>query len=233
MGWLDKKEPEKRVEEPVKTEQTKTDADELIAKMRASFDESLKPIREKVDSYEARFTTIESATKKPEPKKEDQALPSVLDDEDAAFNARQTPQNIAIATLNARLTEGEVIAEMQQRGWGDYVPKVRKVLDEQTGIQTKADPNYKAYVQNVVKLVIGNDAIEKGLRFDSSKQTFFLEDSSKTTNSGDRMKYGKLVEMAQDGMLEVVKGNTPDDVVNFLEKKLGIKDVDKFLQGAQ
>ncbi len=232
MGWLDKK-VEPKVDEPEKKEQTKTDADELIAKMRGAFEETLKPIREKVDSYEARFGTIEASVKKPEKKVEDQALPSVLDDEDAAFAARNMPQNIAIATLNARLTEGEVLNDMSARGWSDYIPKVRKILDEGTNIQTKADPNYKTYVQNVVKLVIGNDAIEKGLRFDSTKQTFFLEDSSKTTNPSDRNKYSKLVEMASDGTLEVVKGNSPEDVANYLEKKLGIKDVDKFLQGAQ
>jgi hypothetical protein len=233
MGWLDKKVEEKKVEEPEKKEQTKNDADELILKMRGAFEETLKPIRDKVDSYEARFGTIEQSVRKPEPKKEDATLPSVLDDEDAAFNSRLVPQNVAIATLNARLTEGEVLNDMQARGWGDYIPKVRKVLDEGTNIQTKADPNYKTYVQNVVKLVIGNDAIEKGLRFDSSKQTFFLEDSSKTTSSGDRGKYSKLVELAADGTLEVVKGNTPEDVVSYLDKKLGIKDIDKFLQGAQ
>jgi hypothetical protein len=212
-------------------EQTKEQADDLVTRLSASFEATIKPLRDKVDSYETRFSTIEQATRKPEPKVENQELPDFYDNPDAAFNARALPQNVAIVQLTARFTEQEVLGDLERNGWSAYVPKIRKELDENTPIAVKGDPNYGRYVRNVARMVIGDAAMEKGLKFDAGKQTFFLEDSSSnTSNPSENAKNNKLMELASDGKISLFKGERPEDAVEFLQKKLGIKDVDKFLK---
>jgi hypothetical protein len=227
--WGDKKDEKKEEVKP--PEQSKAEADDLIARMSASFQETIKPLQAKIDSYETRFSTIEQSVKRPEPKVEQPEVPSVLDDEDAAFARRQMPQNVAIVQLNARITEGEIFREMEANGWGGYIPEVREQLDN-TDIVVKGQPTYPNYVRNTVTMVIGKRAMEKGLKFDSGKNSFFLEDSSKgTTSSSDNASRNKLMELASDGKIALFKGNNPEDAVEFLQKKLGIKDVDAFLKG--
>ncbi|MFZ0660155.1 MAG: hypothetical protein WAM05_15630, partial [Candidatus Binataceae bacterium] len=92
----------------------------------------------------------------------------------------------------------------------------------------RAAGNYSAFVENVAMVLIGRDATAKGLKYDGSKQTFFLEDSTTGNRSADNQKYGKLVEAGTDGQFDL-KINTSDEAVAYA-KKLGVKDIDKFLK---
>jgi hypothetical protein len=208
--WFNK---EKKEDPPVtKTpEQTSKEADELVSKLRLSVDEALKPFNERLDSFDTRFKTLESNTAKPAPKEEARTVPSVLDDEDGAFNARTAPlkeqtESVAVQTalLNARLTETEVLNEVASRGWGEIIPDVRAQL-EQTPVQVKALPTYAQYVRNCVDMIVGRKAQAGGLKFDGSKKTFFLEDSS-----------GKGGDGKSSGMAE---GDA-----HYLRTKLGMTD---------
>ena len=232
--WGDKQKTEEEKKAEVKpAEQSKQEADDLITRMSATFAETIKPLQEKINSYETRFQTIEEATKKPERKPaEERQFTDIFDNPDQAIAERLMPTNAAIIQLNARITEDAVYRDMDAKGWGAYIPKVKESLDK-TDLVTKGQPTYESYVRNVVTMVVGREAMEKGLRFDSGKQSFFMEDANgHVDSSSSNAKYAKLMEMAQDGRIPVVKGSSVEDVIQFLDKKLGIKDVDAFLKAA-
>jgi hypothetical protein len=229
--WGDnKKQDDTKPPEGKTPEQSKAEADDLITRMSATFAETIKPLQDKVNSYEQRFESIENATRRPAPKAEDRQVASVLDDEDKAFADRLLPVNAGLILMNARITESEVYNEMESKGWGAYISKAKEALAN-VNLQTKGSPEYPSIVRNTVKMIVGDEAMNKGLRFDAGKQTFFMEDSNgKVDTSSTNAKYSKLMELANDGRIPVVKGSSVEDVIEFLHKKMGIKDVDSFLK---
>jgi len=172
--------PNNKKEEPpaVKQEGEKPpqapSAEELLAKMG----ELLSPLSAKMDSFAERLAAAEEARKPKEPVNTE--IPSVLDNEDAAFNQRLTPLAVETVNLRSRMIEREVLDELE--GFSEFLPEIRKELAS-TNVQVKAMPNYEAYVRNVVDMVVGREARKGGLRRD--KQRFVLEDgSSSSDNTG-------------------------------------------------
>jgi hypothetical protein len=179
MGFWDKKQDaqidEKKADESV---QSKTEIDQLVEKLGASFEERLRPIREEVTGIKAKFDAIEQAASATE-----DAEPA-----DLATNAEKWKQEnlgplaVQNALLAARITEREVLDSVPDE-WRDVViPRVRELLDKQTNIQQKASPSYPAYVQNCVDLIIGQEAKKAGLRRDSKTKQFFIEDATRSSS---------------------------------------------------
>jgi hypothetical protein len=208
-------------------EQSKAEADAFIAQLTTSFEskleEKIKPIREEIAAVKTAATPARTETRAEETK----TIPSILDDEDAAFNARLGPLAVQTAMLNARLTETEVLNEISSQGWGHLIPQIREVLDKQTPLQTKAGQGYRGYVENVAAMLIGKSAREKGLKFDGSKQTFFLEDASASSNNPQGSKMRKLEEEANDGKIDILHGRS---VPEWL-KAMGIENPEAFVEG--
>jgi hypothetical protein len=172
--------PNNKKEEPpaVKQEGEKPpqapSAEELLAKMG----ELLSPISQKLDSQSERLAALEESRKPKEPVNTE--IPSVLDDENAAFNSRLTPIAVEHVSLRAMVIEDRVLRELKD--FEEFLPQIRKELAN-TQVQVKAMPNYEAYVRNVINMVIGEEARKGGLRRD--KQRFVLEDgSSSSDNTG-------------------------------------------------
>lgn len=230
MAWGKDNEEEKKKA----AEQSAAERDELVNTLRTSFEETLKttvaPLQEKINQYETRFSTIEENTRKPAAKQEDRVLTDILDNPDVAINERLAPTQMALIDLNARMVERDVCDRLKEQGFGEYVPKVKEFLSTKVSGEEKARAagNYSAFVENVAMVLIGRDATAKGLKYDGSKQTFFLEDSTTGNRSADNQKYGKLVEAGTDGQFDL-KINTSDEAVAYA-KKLGVKDIDKFLK---
>lgn len=171
MGWGSKqdevKPPETKVEE-----KPQLSGEELLAKMG----ELLAPLQTSINATQSRLTAMEEATKKP-PEVRDPT--SILDDEQKWKEETLTPFAIAQINTNARITEQEVFAEVREQGWGEFIPEIKKVLGD-TPISVKG-ANYESYLRNVVKMVVGEQAMKSGLKRKGS--TFILEDASGSGNS--------------------------------------------------
>lgn len=215
MGWLDKKDPKPAdTTDPPKTaDQSATEADQMLAKLRTSFDEAIKPMREKIDSYEQRFTNIEESTRKPAPRVENTEIPSVMDDEDGAFRTRLTPLITTVSQISGQMVEDRVVNDISAQGWGELVPELRKALATIAPVY-KSDPNYETSVRKIAFGMIGERAVSKGLKADPTKKTyFFAEDSggAASTSSGPRIS-------AEDTRLMDRLGIAPEKREEFIKQ---------------
>lgn len=231
MSWDDDRKAKQGEEDARKKaaeEQSKAQADDLIAKLGTALDAKLKPFNDKLAEFDGRFQKLESNTAKPETKSgDDDAIPSVMENEDAAFAKRLGPVVINQIKLQARLIETEAMNDLSSRGFGQYAADVRGYLDK-TPLETKAKNDYDGYCRNVVTMVIGQKALSKGLKLDD-KQEFFIEDASGNSSKGATHELSSLVADAADGRIEVVKGQGPEAVESFLRDKLKI-DPEKFMK---
>jgi hypothetical protein len=221
--WGDKE--KKEAEEKAKADaaaaagQSKEQANELVTQLRASFEETLKPITEKLQAYETRFATLEENTKKPAAKVENTEIPSVIDNEDAAFNARLGPLLVQTVALKAKIAEDSVINNLTSLGWGEYASEIREVFEKRTPIQTKAAADYDVYCRNVVNMIIGEKALKEGLKRDVTKQTFFIEPSG-SSNDKPESSIARLREEATDGRVDILKKSGGD--ISVWARKMGI-----------
>ena len=223
MAWFG----EKKDGDPKAAEQSKAEMDAFVTQLRTSFQEDLKPLQAKIDSYETKFAELDQKVTKPAPKVEPTETPTVFDNEDAAFNARLGPIAVQTALLNARMTESEILNEVSSKGWGEFIPDIRKVL-EQTNIQVKASDGYTGYVRNVVNMIVGAKAMEGGLKRDTERKTFFIEDGSGGSTSETSVQR-KLMEEANDGKIDILS-RSGNDPLRFLRDKLGIENAEKGLR---
>jgi hypothetical protein len=197
MAWFGEKKQDGAAKTP---EEIKAEQDAFVATLRTSFEETIKPLQEKVNSYEQRFSAIEEGVRKPATPREPTQTPSVLDDEDAAFTARVGPVALQTALLNARVTESEILSEVSAKGWGEFVPEIKSVLSKAPP-QIKASDTYDQYVTNVVKMVVGAKAMEGGLKFSGDKKTFFIENGGGGTPVSTGMR--QLEQEASDGRVDI------------------------------
>jgi hypothetical protein len=222
MAWpFDKKEGETKT-----PEQSKEEAAAFISQLRTSFQEDLKPLQDKLSAQDQRFADIESKLTRPAPQPNPDAnkLPTIWDDEDgsAAINARLGPVVVETVQLKARLVENDVIAELREKGWSEYIPDIRKVLAD-TPITEKAKPTYENYVRGAVKMVIGDKAMSGGLRRDAQNNRFFIEDGS---GAGE----GASTEEAQQLREESAGRYGTIENVDKWAQKMGISDVKALLK---
>jgi hypothetical protein len=185
--WLGREKPEdKPADKPADKPTQDASQDELLAKMRKSFEEVVQPIREKVDSYEARFGTLEEATRKPAPKVENQEIPSVLDDEDGAFRTRLGPTEARVALIAGQMVEDRIVADINAQGWGEIVPELREKLAKVHPMY-KAVPEYEGSVRQIANGIIGARAVKKGLKADPTKQTYYFSEDAGATGKSDNV----------------------------------------------
>jgi hypothetical protein len=133
--------------------------------------ETVSPISQRLEALEQKF-----AKPKEEPKPTE--IPSVMDDEDSAFNTRLGPVVTETVAMKARLIESEVLRELEGE-YGDLIPKVREQLKgtdlvSKNGMMVKGV--YESYIKNVADMVVGRAAREGGLK--RKANSFVFEDSS-------------------------------------------------------
>src|SRR5579859_1136426 len=87
--------------------------------------ESLKPI---TDAFGAMRAEIDALKVKTTPK-EYPEIPSVMDDEDRAFNTRLTPIMAKTLEMEARLAKDDVEREYKKLGFGDLWDENRTEID--------------------------------------------------------------------------------------------------------
>jgi len=178
MAWGKEEKPP----EPPVDKKPDFNVEEFFTKL----DATLSPIKTGVENALTRLSAIEERTQ-PKPRTEDSPIPSVLEDEDAAFKKRVNEPLTSLAMgqvqLRAQMIEREIFDEMRSNGWDEYIPEVRKYLQE-VNIQTKAEPNYEVSARNVMDMVIGKAARSSGLKRRNS--SFILEDANATPNDPAR-----------------------------------------------
>lgn len=151
---------------------------ELIAE---SLQSALKPLAERFDTITQRMDVIEQNTKKPEPKVENPNIPSVLDDEEAAFNMRMSPVFARTLELEARVVKNDIKAEYRSAGFGELLQQYEAEIDQTIDNSPLVDGQNKLvrgdanYIRNVIDMIFGRAARKAGMRFDGKNKSFFLE----------------------------------------------------------
>lgn len=164
---------------PVETP-TKSPA-ELIAESLKPLVEGFQTLRDDVNN---RISQFEQANRRPEPAANTE-VPSVWDDENAAFAAHVGPVMLRQYELEARMVRQDIRREYERQGFGDMWTQFESDINAQLDGSALVQPDGKGgvrplrgdpdYIRNVVNMIIGRAAVKAGLRLDGNKKTFFLE----------------------------------------------------------
>ena len=181
MSFWNKKPPEGETEEQKKQREEK-EQNEFIEKLNGSFDEKLKaavaPLTEKVTAWDDRWSKLEAAATDGGDGGGGNSDDN-LTDEQKREKARDLNERkllaLSIAT-NARITETEILSEVRTK-FPEFEAKVKEIYAN-TPIERKGMADYALYCRNVMKMVVGEAALAGGLRYDSDKKSFFLENAS-------------------------------------------------------
>ncbi len=162
-------------------DQSKSEVDTLVEALSAKFEETLKPIREKVESVAGWQEKIEKQFAEPPP--DPNKKPDGTELTEAERLERDNKANFAMNVINnARFIENDCISA-EQAQWPQIVAEARTIF-QQTPWQKKTEANYSQYCQNVVDMLVGRAAKKQGLRADKSGK-FFIEDASGSTGGKD------------------------------------------------
>jgi len=176
MGMWSKKTEEK------KDGESKSEVDALIDGISARFEETLKPIREKVESVASWQAKIEEQFKEPPPDPNKKADGTELTE--AERLDRDNKANFALNVMNAaRFTENDCIQAVKDQ-WPQIVAEAKQLFAG-TPWQKKTEPNYAQYCQNVIDMLVGREAKKGGLRYSNKDSKFFIEDASAGTGGED------------------------------------------------
>jgi hypothetical protein len=166
----------KNDEHEKKDDQSKSEVDELVEKLGASFEERIKPLQDGFTALKSEWDGIKAAaTKADEPPPANDAE---LTDEQRNKKAQDGLFALSVAT-NARLTESEVLSEISSN-WAHLIPEIRTILAA-TPLPRKAQADYAVYCRNVKDMIVGQAAQKAGLRYDGKNSRFFLEDAAART----------------------------------------------------
>jgi len=185
MAWN----PFRKTDEPdKKDDQSKSEIDTLVEKLGVSFDERIKPLREGFEKLQGEWDGIKAAaTKEPDSNGGGDGtrptIPSVSENEDAAFAARLGPVVALNIQTNARLTEREILDEISPN-WSHLIPEIRGYFSSPP-LSRKAQADYPDFCRNIKDMVVGKAAQKAGLRFDKKNERFFLEDATAKTGGED------------------------------------------------
>lgn len=159
-------------------DQSKAERDEFIAQMKTSFEEIVKPIREKVDSFDQTFETLRQAAAQASRPPDNREPADPLSDPDRWKAENLGPLAMQTALLRAEVTEEKVLRTIPDE-WRDVVePQVRDLLSKNTPPAEKVKPGYSEYIGRCIDLVIGQEARKAGLRRDPANKRFFIEDAA-------------------------------------------------------
>lgn len=164
--------------------QSKADADALVEKLTAKFDEALKPVRDQIESLTTKWNKMEEeATRSVNAETAGKhADGTELTSEER--NERDKRGLLAVAVnANARITESECIAGIASE-WPQLVPKVKELF-RNTDWQRKAQPDYAEYCSNIVDMLVGKEARKGGLRYDRTSSRFMIEDATTKTGGAE------------------------------------------------
>jgi hypothetical protein len=174
MAWPFEKPEEKPEVNPEPPKAPEKSPAELIAEALQPLSQQLAQMRDKLDLIE------QNSVKKPDPVQQ-REVTSVLDNEDMAFSQRLTPVVMRQLELEARVVKNDIKREYADAGFGDMWREYEKQINESLdaaplvtadGQPLRGNPNY---IRNVVDMVFGRAAREKGMRFDGKNKSFFLE----------------------------------------------------------
>ena len=202
-------------------DQSRAEMEAFVSTMKTSFEEIVKPIREKVDSMETNWRTLADAAKTP-PRTTETREPADPTLEPERWKAETLgPLAMQTATLRAEVTEERAIRNIPAE-WRDVVePQIIELL-KGTPIERKIQTDYSSYIENCVNLVIGKEARKAGLRRDPQNKRFFIEDAASTSNTGTSKIDSDLGWTDNKGRF-----HSPGETL----AKLGITEAD-FLKGA-
>jgi hypothetical protein len=183
MSFWNKKPPEGETEEQRKAREEKEEQD-FIAKIGLAVESKMKPLSEKVTAWDDRWKKLEEAATAGGGDEGGEGGgegggDAGLSEEEKREKARQLENKklLAVTILtNARVTEKEVLDEVKDK-FPQFLTKIKEYLAN-TSIERKGQADYAAYCRNIVSMVIGQAAMEGGLKYDESTKSFFLEDSS-------------------------------------------------------
>jgi hypothetical protein len=166
------------------SKQTKTEAESLVEKLGPVFAEVLKPLADNVKILSDKFTALESEASRSAEEEASRAR--------AAANAEKSPEErsseelrntrLAVALTNARITEEGIMRSVAQQ-WPHLVPKIQMCINN-IPTNEKVAPDYPRRCQNAVTLIVGEEAINGGLRYDARHSKYFLEDTSSSGGGG-------------------------------------------------
>lgn len=186
MAWGRKpEEPKPAVGDPEVKPGEKKEDEKSVADIIA---EALKPFGEQFTAMRAELDAMKAPKPAPTGAPE---IPSVLDDENAAFSARLTPVLAKVYESEAKMVANDVEREYRSAGYGDLWDENRADINkelESTPL-VRQDANNKIiphrgdaeYIRKVADMVIGK-AVRKGLlKYDGRDKKFFLEDATGDT----------------------------------------------------
>lgn len=152
--------------------------------------ESLAPMNARFEALEGKLNTLSAPPAPPKPASAE--IPSVLDDENAAFAARLTPVLQHTMEVEAKMVRNDIEREYRAKGFGDLWDEHRKGIEEFLDVTplVRQDPGGKIVphrgdanvVRNVADMFIGKAVRDKGIRFDGKDKRFFLEDATGDTD---------------------------------------------------
>lgn len=163
-----------------KPDQSKEQMDALVeafsAKLETKLEEKLSPLRTTVEGIKTEWDGIKAeANKPPEVDHNKNADGTELTDEQRRDRDSRTQFALIVAT-NARITEQNLISEVRAQ-WPHLVPRIQEILGSFT-LAEKAQANYPIRCQNAVKLIVGEEAMKAGLKYDGTAKRFMIEDST-------------------------------------------------------
>lgn len=159
-------------------DQEQKDADAFFAKIGETIDSRLKPISDKVEGMETRWSKLEQDAANEDRTRRESEMSA--DEKEKLERAKQAA---AIVLTNARITEGPVLSEVRDK-FPEFENCIRDIFAA-TSLERKAQADYEIYCRNVVAMTVGKAALDGGLKYDQGNKRFFLEDSQGRNQEGD------------------------------------------------
>jgi len=174
INFWSKKPPEGETEEQRKVREEKEEQ-EFLSKIGLAVEAKMKPLSEKVDSWDKRWETLERAATETGDGGGGED-PDATEEEKREKARRIENGKLLAATIltNARVTEKEVLDEIKDK-FPEFIPQVKEIFAN-TAVERKGMADYAVYCRNVISMIIGKAAMNGGLRYNEGTKTFFLED---------------------------------------------------------
>jgi hypothetical protein len=165
-------------------DQSKSEADALVERLGATLEEKFGKKFEAVDTLLSKWNKMEEEANRSLTEEQQRAArenEESLTPEQKLSNENKKLLALQILT-NARITESECLDEVKTQ-WPHLVPRIKEILAS-IPFDDKAKADYPQRCRNAVKLVVGDEAIKSGLRYNKDNSKFMIEDGVER-NEGD------------------------------------------------
>lgn len=163
---------------------------EMIAE---SINSALKPVVDQLGALKQDIDALR-APKPPEKPATPNEIPSVLDDENAAFAQRLTPLYTRQLEFEATIERDRVRHEYEDAGFGDMWRQYQTDIDKQLIATALVQPDGNGgvkplrgdpqYIRNVADMILGRAARSGGIKFDGANKKFFIEGANAEVPGG-------------------------------------------------